>query len=110
MLKKLTPNLMVEDAAETIASSVRSESVSTDMFHSISAPLASMTCTASYTITQDDLGKNPGGAIFIVANFSARNAKDHRTIIPLEKSEITSYLVVVKSSNSLVVRSAEPAE
>lgn len=58
----------------------------------------------------DDLGKNPGGGIFVLANFSARNANEHRTFIPLEKSEITSYLIVVKSSSSLAVRSAEPAE
>jgi hypothetical protein len=58
----------------------------------------------------DDLGKNKGGAIFVVANFSAKNASEHRTIIPLEGSEITSWLIVVKSSNSLAKRPAAPAE
>ena len=58
----------------------------------------------------DDLGKNKGGSIFVIANFSAKNASEHRTIIPLEGSEITSWLIVVKSSNSLAKRPATPAE
>jgi len=57
-----------------------------------------------------DLGENKGGAIFVVANFSAKNANEHRTIIPLEGSEITSWLIVVKSSNSLLKRPATPAD
>ena len=58
----------------------------------------------------DSLGDDEGGAIFIMANFSAKNAGDHRVIIPLAKNEITEWLIVVKPSSALMKRPAQPAE
>jgi hypothetical protein len=58
----------------------------------------------------DDLGDTPGGTIFIIANFTAENAKDHRTFIPLENGEETEFFIVVKSNSSLTRMRPNPVE